>query len=344
MRILSQSKFCMSILLFSFGLSACGTENKAVPDSGTAENDASPEEFLLAPDDTDGFQLRPQPFTVAPGEEVYYCYSISIPIDEAEFLLGRVESRFSVGAHHLLISTVDTPVPQGQGPCSANDFGHGITFVEAIGSNLRFLSGAQTPYSVDPRSDISFSEKYAFYIKPQSTILLQLHWANTTDSPQVANTAINFWRSTSESPERLESYFFYHREIALPPGEKTEVAGRCAFPENSEIVGIVSHMHARGTFFTARHFRENGQTETIYEETSWQEPEMKTWFDSAAPSFKGSDEIEFRCFFENTTSEWIYEGDGANDEMCMLIGIYTGGHNTLWGFPGITGNRCRTVL
>jgi hypothetical protein len=282
-------------------------------------------------------------FEVQPGEERYYCYTLPIPAD-ADFYLERVEQRFSLGAHHMLISTAETQFEEGHGPCSANEFGWNVDFIQAFTANLRFLSGAQTPYFDDPRAELALEPGMAFDVKAGSTVLLQLHWANTTDSVQTAQTAINWWYADGEPTRLLESFFFYHSGIALPPHESTEVAGRCTFPAGTEVVGMVSHMHARGTHFTT-HRHDGALQDLVYEEDTWQEPEMKMWPSSDLLTLD-NESLEYRCFFTNETDDWIYEGDGAAEEMCMLIGLYSGGDSTIWGFPGqggLIGNVCSDV-
>jgi hypothetical protein len=119
----------------------------------------------------------------------------------------------------------------------------------------------------------------------------------------------------------------------LPPQQDSEVAGRCIFPQSMEVVGMVSHMHARGTHFETHAF-DGTQGDLIYEENTWAEPTMKMWPMSGLYQVTPQQGFEYRCFFTNDTDEWIYEGDGAGEEMCMLIGLYTGGDGTIWGFPG----------
>ena len=69
---------------------------------------------------------------------------------------------------------------------------------------------------------------------------------------------------------------------------------------------------------------------------------MKMWQSPNLLDISANTGLEYRCFFNNPSDSWIYEGDGANDEMCMLIGLYTGGNGTIWGFPGMDfpGNIC----
>jgi hypothetical protein len=247
--------------------------------------------------------------------------------------IARIESRFSLGAHHLLLSTIEGEHATGSGRCNANDFGFGVGLTDAVAGNLRFLSGSQTPYSADPRSDITLETGMAFRFRPGTKLLAQLHWANTTDASMTASAAINFWYADTTPTRLLEAIFFYHAAIAIPPRASVEIAGRCTLPSAVEVVGLVSHMHARGTGFTTR--RWNGALgEVVYEESSWAEPQMKMWPASGLLTLTAGEGLEYRCLFTNDTDATITDGDSAGDEMCMLIGLYAGGTRTLFGFPG----------
>ncbi len=298
--------------------------------------------FLAAPQPGLGFQVAPATFSVPAGEEAYYCYRLPMPVDH-DFDLTRLETRFGKGAHHLLVSTVERVYEAGHGPCTASEFGFGIPPLEALAANLRFLSGAQTPYADDPRSELALEPGMAFRVKQGTTLLLQVHWLNATTAPVEAKTAINFWFADAPPTQYVEALFFYHTGIRLPAHATTDVAGRCVFADDIDVVGMVSHMHQRGTRFTTRRF-DGALGEEVYAEQSWQEPKMKMWRRPELLHFARGSGLEYRCTFQNDTDGVITDGEGAGDEMCMLIGLYTGGTQTLFGFPGLDafpGNPCR---
>jgi hypothetical protein len=337
----------MLVVLAGAALVACGggsTGNPADIDAAlSGAPDAAPDSLLPPPPDGEGVQVALAPFEVAPGEEVYWCYTLSFPAGEVD--VARIETRFGLGAHHLLISTIEGDYAEGDGRCTPNEFGWGVSLQAAFGSNLRFLSGTQTPYAEDPRSDLVLEDGMAFRFRAGTKLLAQVHWANTTDAPQAAPTVINFWYATSTTTRLLEAFFFYHTGFSIPAHAQAEVAGRCTFPSDVEVVGMVSHMHARGVNFTAHSFA-GTLGDLVYEETDWQEPVMKMWSTQAGLLDVAAGEgFEYRCFFDNQSDATIVEGDSAGDEMCMLIGLYAGGDGTVFGFPGITfpGNPCVAV-
>ena len=317
----------------------------APEDAGAAGAAGGPSDvFLPAPQPGLGFQVEPAPFPVAAGKEQYYCYRLPIPVDH-DFDLTRIETRFGKGAHHLLISTVDRAYEAAHGSCSANQFGFGVEPLDALSSNLRFLSGAQTPYADDPRSDLTLEPGLAFRVKRGTTLLLQVHWLNAGTTPLDARTAINFWFADAPPTQYLEAFFFYHTGIRLPAHATTEVAARCLFPDDADVVGMVSHMHQRGKRFTARRF-EGALGDEVYLEESWQEPRMRMWHRPELLHIARGTGLEYRCTFQNDTAGVITDGEGAGDEMCMLVGLYTGGTQTLFGLPGLDafpGNPCRIV-
>ena len=322
-----------SIALLGLSIAALGCSDA----SSDGKEGSTPEAFLPVPEQTQGFQAAPEPFEVQPGEEVYYCYRI--PLEQVG-QISKITGRFGVGAHHALISTIEKEYTPGQGPCSASDFGWNVGLQEAMRHNLRFITAAQTPYSEDPRMELALEEGMAFEFKPGTTLLLQLHWLNTSTEPQLAQTAFNFHYAPQEVQTQVNAFFFYHTNFNLPPTQKTEVAARCSFPETN-IIAMVSHMHSRGKRFTTHRYQ-GGLGEQVYEETSWEDPTVRTWPSQAPLRLDAGESLEYRCFFGNPTQAAIGEGDGADEEMCMLVGLYEGGNGTFWGFPGVSyaGNPC----
>lgn len=321
----------------------CSTDSVGDDDDDVAPGvDAGPEPFLQPPPEGDGFQVMLPEFEVPPGEEIYYCFRVPMPVDQ-EFDLQRIEQRFSLGAHHMLVMTVDGDYGESMAPCSQESI-TGDLPQEAVAS-LRFLGGAQTPYSEDPRAELELEDGMAFQVRNPTTLVFQLHWANTTDATQTATTAINFWYSQVEVTRYLESFFFYHTGIEVPPQSAGQAAGRCTFPMDVEVVGMVSHMHQHGTNYEAHQYDGAQLTDMVYQETRWQDPEMKFWKANDLIEIDEGQGFEYRCFYQNNTDEWIYEGEGANDEMCMLVGLYAGGTGTLFGAPGFDypGNPCVAV-
>jgi hypothetical protein len=314
---------------------ACGDGDDAapVPDAAVTVPDAGAGGLLTPPPPEQGFQVVLEPFAVEPGQEAYHCYRLPFPVG-GEVDVERIESRFSTGAHHLLISTIDRAYAPGHGPCSASDFGFEVGLGDGVSANLRFLSGAQTPYAQDPTAELALEPGMAFRIREGATLLLQIHWFNAGDATQEAATALNFWYPTETPTRLLEAFFFYHTAISLPAHAVTEVTGRCLFPMDAEVVGMVSHMHARGVDFTTHAVRGGALGEQVYQESSWQEPTMKMWPASGLLDMALGEGLEYRCSFDNQTDATISEGDGAADEMCMLIGLYAGGTGTIFGFPG----------
>jgi hypothetical protein len=183
-------------------------------------------------------------------------------------------------------------------------------------------------------------------VKGGGTLLLQQHFVNTTTAPISGEAVVNFWYAEEPLARTLESFFFFHLDIAVPPHAEREVAGRCTFPFDTEIPGMNSHMHQHGVHFSAHKVEGGALGEMLMQTDSWQEPIARTWPLASMMSVRAGDTVEFRCRYQNDTDQPIYLGESATDEMCALIGFYVGNRGTLWGFPGlgdINDNPCVAV-
>lgn len=339
------------------GAAACGDDKTSappgtmMPPEGSGGAGGSPEApaplTLDPPPAGEGFQIAAAPFLVQPGQEVYYCERVKLPVD-ADFDVQRIHARYSNGAHHLLVLSVDEEYPPLHGTCDAGTLGYELSQEELVRNNLRFIGGSQTPYLASPESDGTFDEGLAIRVRKGATILLQQHFLNTGPAPVEAKTLINVHFARTPPQKLLESFFFYHIDVDVPAHAEADAAARCTFPPGTEVLGMVSHMHKRGVWYKAHEVVGDALGQMLYETTEWQEPQMKTWPGNAMLQMGGKT-VEYRCHYKNESDQRIQTGEsGEYDEMCMLIGFYTGGTETLWGLPGVSraawpGNPCVAV-
>src|SRR4051812_6689650 len=60
--------------------------------------------------------LKSTPYTLQPGEEKYFCYTMNLPADK-DIAITKVTPTYGQGTHHILFSQTLTPEPDGFSEC-----------------------------------------------------------------------------------------------------------------------------------------------------------------------------------------------------------------------------------
>ncbi len=326
----------LTLFLGACGGDATGPSAPVVPDEPAAPAaPVDPLDQIAAPAADEGFQIKLSSFKVMPGEEVYYCHRVPVPV-AANVDLERIHTTFSKGSHHILIFNADAALPAAEGACSQGGFTLGVPLGEVARQNLRFLTGSQTPGAEAPQADTDFrGSGLGLALAAGGTLFMQQHFVNTGTTPIDARAVLNFWFAKQPVARHIESYFFFNPLINVPPHGEQEVAARCRFPAGTEVAGMVSHMHQHGVYFSAHRAMNDQLTEMLYESRDWAEPTPRAWAPGSMLKMSDGESIEYRCRFQNPGDTAIRVGESASDEMCMLIGFYVGGRSTIWGLPGL---------
>jgi hypothetical protein len=123
------------------------------------------------------------------------------------------------------------------------------------------------------------------------------------------------------------------RNINIPPRSKHEEWTRCAMTDDVDLLFLASHTHATGRRVTIARFDGTTTGEIMYENTEWQNPQLKDF--SAAPvHIKKGEGFEFHCYFDNPGDDEIHWGFRAADEMCQIAIVHT---------PGTQSIECKPV-
>src|SRR5262249_11521788 len=89
----------------------------------------------------------------------------------------------------------------------------------------------------------------------------------------------------------------------------------CSAPQDMTLVMATSHMHARGVSFEAY-----AGDDRFFVTDSWTDPSV-TMYDPGVAIHKG-EPITYACDYVNTTGRTIEFGRDADQEMCVLAGVF----------------------
>ncbi len=299
LRPLASFVLCTS---FAFAAVACG-------DSGDGDD------LLAPPPAGQGVQFRMET-TIPAGVEGEWCQFLVGPA--AEMWIERDEVRFTEGSHHVLlyetgyaqIPTVKldgTPVDtSGVFDCSDGP---------TAGWNIVKLLGGSQNATGD--SLLAFPEGVAMHVSPGAVVLMNAHYLNATDGDLRPVAAINLWtRPAAEVETEGDLLFLYNPLIKVAANGTGRARWRCPVHQDITISNVQSHMHKRGTGYSAA---VTGQA-AFYENTRWESVPV-TRFPGGLSVTAGST-LDYWCDYTSNVDHDIYQGTRTTDEMCMLIGSY----------------------
>jgi hypothetical protein len=254
---------------------------------------------LQAPLKGEGFQIKTQLFSVAPGEEIQDCYFFNIRelakqggLPENEPVnLNRINIVQRDGSHHMNVFRVKTIVKDAEGkpqlspelgPIVRGKNGQGACFKSPLWADWPLVANSQQDGAVDWK----FPEGVANVFQPDEWIMLQTHYVNagSQKTPDSAEVAIN-WHTIPKEQVKHEmgTLFATKQSIRVCKSNPTpEFTGSCQFKNTKEpinIIGANAHFHGRGRVFEM--YSWDGLTTSkpdpsarFYRSETWDDPPM----------------------------------------------------------------------
>lgn len=245
---------------------------------------------LGAPLQGQGFQMRTELFSVAPGEEVQDCYFFKVrDMAKANGLpendpvnLHRVHIVQKAGSHHMNIFRVRTPVnlkPEG-GAIQRGKNGVGECFKSTNWADWPLVANTQQSGELD----WTFPDGVANVLQADEWLMLQTHYVNASSqkSPEGGEVAVNFHSiAKAQVTAEMGTLFATKQSIRVCKSNPTpSFTGSCQFKSGkpAQIIGANGHFHGRGKQFDM--FTWDGKAlatdpeKRFYESRTWDEPPM----------------------------------------------------------------------
>jgi hypothetical protein len=253
---------------------------------------------LSPPAKGEGFQLRTELFSVAPGEEVQDCYFFKIRdlakaggLDENQPVnLHRIQMVQKAGSHHMNLFRVKTIVKNAEGkaelspengPITRSKNGQGACFKSPLWADWPLIANTQQSGNVD----WTFPDGVANVFQPDEWVMLQTHYVNASSqkTPEGGEVAVNFYTIPKDQVKaELGTIFATKQSIRVCKSNPTPTFnGTCQIKSQQpvNIIGANGHFHGRGTKFEI--FKWDGTSidrpadaARFYESNKWDEPPM----------------------------------------------------------------------
>ena len=251
-------------------------------------------------------RLESLDYTLAPGEERYLCYTMTLPLGH-ETTAVAYRPEYGQGTHHIFFGYTLSPEPDGFSECNVLQRNTWIPL---------FVGGQGT-------TDLELPPGAANRLVPGTQLLLQLHVLNASSSPITARTAVEM-----ELVEPVDSlvpagiFGFDDRRVAIPPHatRATQVL-TCTPGHHMEVFAVLGHMHQYGQHVEI--FRGMPDTgEVLFDElfSFRDQPTIPMHF-----VVEPTDTISIRCTYDNPLDTPIVYGESSLNEMCVGVFYYTPG-------------------
>ena len=316
---------------------------------GIASGYPGDELCIPPPDPAVGFQLHYGPanyadeaevarYLIQPGEETIECVYVNAPNDSHVFY-EEFHVRRRPGSHHLIVSELNTDLPDGLRPCEAS-----VQYFVGLVGGTSVARDWPDPNLVIPENDGLASE-----LPAHAQIEMQLHFYNSTDVPLLREAWMNVHYKDAAKVTTVQASLGHYAGIAMnvAPGTTQVIRGSAVAPSDLRVVNLYSHYHAHTQRFTAH--KVSGDTrELVYESFDWQEPgviPLDSAHQNPAPDreakvtggrsgmleLKAGDRFEFECEIVNDSAAPLrWANEALTAEMCILRGTYAPSLGRAW--------------
>lgn len=283
-------------------LVACGGGNDSP--NGPDAPGSTPDAFV----DPDGFTtLLEGDWSLAPGEEAYFCVYATVPRD---LNIKAFRPLGPPGTHHTVLTrTTATSPPDGTVRCN----------VGTNGQSMIYGSGVGAP-------DFEFPPTVGLHLAQGTRLLLNLHLYNATDQPMTGRSGTLYKEATAAEIPNLAELVLAGPTVTLrvPPGTSTQT-GNCQLSnvtnEPIHVFALSQHMHKLGTHMKSTITR-SGSPEIVLQDVPYDFEEQKFHLVDPHVQLLPNDTLTTHCTFNNTTGGMVTFGESSDDEMCFTDLFY----------------------
>ena len=255
-------------------------------------------------DSGEHMDLETTPYTLQPGDEKYFCYTMNLPADR-DVVITKMTPTYGPATHHLLVAQTIAPEPEGFSECNVLIR---TTWIPLYGGG--FESGP-----------LVLPAKTGFMpLGRGQQVLMQLHLQNATDAPITATSKMRI-EYVEKTPEIQQASIFGmdNRKISIPARSTgTQAEMNCVADRDLDVFAVMGHMHKHGVYLDVSRGATAG-AEMLYEEPWRFEQQPVTPMNIHVN--KG-DNLWLRCTHKNDGDTPVLYGESSDTEMCSFVMYY----------------------
>jgi copper type II ascorbate-dependent monooxygenase-like protein len=236
-------------------------------------------------------------FSVAPGQELYMCYTMHTTEDLA---IDRFTYEAQPGIHHLLLA--NTVVAEDDKPFECN-----VLFKQTWFPIFANGTGS---------ADVSTPEGSAFKIHKGSQLLVQLHLLNSGKETIKGTGRLAMHKNTSPDLVGAGIYGFGTQNVVLPAQKVTTLQNDCAIDKDVHIFSGFPHMHTLGKKMSFWTGKDEASLTKQFSIDAWSFGEQQI-VPLKLDLPKGT-MTRVTCEYDNTTPNEVTFGESTSNEMCYF--------------------------
>jgi len=322
----------LALLVAVYGCSGSGGGGGG----SSATQPAAGSDTLPVPDPKDGFQMTITGYEVPANGENEVCEKF-ILTNDAPLEIGGYQINMPVGSHHFVVYAYDGDQPE--------------LYPDGVYKSTGCMTGGppdrmaltQIAGAGSSRDQAQYPPGTGIVLQPHQTILLNSHYANSTDEVLHPTVYVNLLYAKQKIVHPLEALVISNYSINIPPESRRRATARWTVPIDLKLVMLASHEHKRGDSFAIRiaqgsidrpggdkigtNFNDDSQPfgsqpapGDFYRSENWQHPTVLS-YDDARLVPKGT-VLEFDCTQHNEKPVPLTFGPLSDDEMCIITGYF----------------------
>ena len=268
-----------------------------------------------------GYQLTLPSFSVRSSfeRELFMYRAVG---NTADVYVNRIQTNMRRGSHHFVLYTFTPTTPSFLLPPAGtvrdirnNDGTYNILNLIPMEYHIYF-AGTQTQ-----TSDYTFPPGVALRLPAGAMIDLNSHYVNSGQQDLVGEAEANLYTVPQEQVQMVASALnLNNTDLTIPKGRDTTITRTFKFSTTTRIVGLTSHMHARGQSFVIRISGGARNGETVYTSTSWDHPPIISF---ATPIvLQAGEGLTSVVTYRGDPSKVVKFGLTSDDEMNIIFGYW----------------------
>jgi hypothetical protein len=286
---------------------------------GTTRPENAPYTSLAPP--ANGFQLVLSPFNVQSSfeRELFVYRAIG---NTQDIYVNRIATKMRQGSHHFLLYTFQSNTPSLVLPSKDQ-----VRDIRDPNGTYNFLNLVPMEYHVffagtqSPTSDYTFPAGIALKLPAGTSLDLNSHYVNSSQQEIVGQAEANLYTiPASQVTTVANTLNLANTDLTIPAGRDTTITKTFKFTKTTNVIGLTSHMHARGQKFVIKISGGARDGEIVYTSTTWDHPPILT-FDTPIV-LKSGEGLTSIVTYKADPSKTVRFGLTSQDEMDIIFGYW----------------------